>query len=91
MDLRDFSKTGLELVASRVLDPAVLDEHGEVPIPILTLDPSEVVDIGREYVGSSWLEGLAEDSFNILLEDGEGHPIDSVFQPLPCESDIFHT
>jgi hypothetical protein len=65
-----------------VLDTAVLDEHGEVPLAIVALDPSELVEVGVECEGAGGLERLAHPALNVRDEVLEAHAVDSVLETL---------
>ena len=59
VDLGDLPKTGLEVTVRLVLYTAVFDESREVMQAIVALNPSKVVDITVESVGTCGLKLVA--------------------------------
>jgi hypothetical protein len=82
--LGDLLHTRLELVSGggRVFDSTVFDEDGEMPVSIVTLLPSVLVEVRVESVWTCGFKRLAESSLDIGLEDGKSHSVDGVLQSL---------
>ena len=76
--LRDLADTRLEIAPGLVLHTAVLDETGEVVPPVLARDPPKVVDVLVERVWTRWLQLVAEQTFDLALEDIKAHTVDGV-------------
>lgn len=78
MYLGDLAQCSLERLARFVLDTTVLDESGEMTTAIVTCLPSELIDVGRELVGSCGLKLVAEMLLDLCHEALDAHTVDRV-------------
>lgn len=76
--LGDLAQGSLERLARFVLDTTVLDESGEMTTAIVTCLPSELIDVGRELVGSCGLKLVAEMLLDLCHEALDAHTVDRV-------------